>query len=312
MRLSRLLLLLALGTVPAAGAAQRPARVATPGAPAAGIPARREFRHRETILVEYHEASGYGAVELRPALVAESPEVRVQALFTFPGRRPAAPPAQVSFAVVSTAPSARFTDAPRLSLLLDGARPIRAATVVKQVGHVPDGVRETVAARLPRATFLRLATAERATVVVDSIEIPLGETSLEALRDLASRMSPAGFEAALAAHEVTEHVEGFTRHKVLYEAGDVDSVARPTLLARAKFPAGVPRTMRYVRVEFVVDTLGRVEVETLRGQSPTADAPFLAELRAVAPLWEFAPARVGGRAVRQIVRQEVVFDPLDR
>jgi hypothetical protein len=301
MRLATILLTLVLGALPDPARAQRAAGTGE-------IPARREFRHRETIVVHYHEASGYGAVELRPALLAASPEVRVRALFNFPGRQLAAPPERVTLALVFTSARARFSATPALTLLLDAA-PVQARGVVRQVESAPDGVRETVSARLARETFLRLVRTERPVIVVDGVAVPVGGEPLEALRDLASRMSPAGYRESLAAHAVTERTGELTTRKVVYEARDVDSAARQTLLARPRFPAGVPRAVRQVPVEYVVDTLGRVELESLRGHSPADDAPFVAELRAVAPLWEFEPATAGGRRVRQLVRQVVVFDP---
>jgi len=62
-----------------------------------------------------------------------------------------------------------------------------------------------------------------------------------------------------------------------------------------------------VLVEFVVDTLGRVEPGSLRVLESSHDL-FSASVREVIPRWRFLPAEAGGRKVRQLVRQPFRFD----
>ena len=297
-------LCLTLGALNPSGVAHAQSRAST------SIPERRVFEHGESIVMEYHAASGFGAVELRPVLLSESPEVRLRALFKFRGRAPKTPPDAVSLAIVSSGDRARFSAKPRVSLLLDDGRRVPAGAAIRQVVRNSSGVTETVAAMVPRAQFLRLVMAREPALVVDGAIIPIGPDAAEALRDLASRMSPSGYAAANRAHIVTERTQGMTVRKTEYEHQDVDSMARPRVFTpRLPLPKGVPPETRRVLVEYVVDSTGRVDMATFRGHSPQLDAVFLDQLRVVMPSWEFTPAKVGGRPVRQIMRQAVVFAP---
>jgi TonB family protein len=61
-----------------------------------------------------------------------------------------------------------------------------------------------------------------------------------------------------------------------------------------------------VLVQFVVDTLGRPEVETFKVLS-TTNAPFADAVRDVLPTMRFRPASIHRRLVRQLVQQPFVF-----
>lgn len=63
-----------------------------------------------------------------------------------------------------------------------------------------------------------------------------------------------------------------------------------------------------VVVEFVVDTSGRMEAQTLRVTRSTHPA-FSRAVLASATGARFAPARIAGRPVRQVVQQTFVFSP---
>jgi TonB family protein len=67
--------------------------------------------------------------------------------------------------------------------------------------------------------------------------------------------------------------------------------------------AGMEGTARF---QFVVDTLGRVELATVRELQST-HAAFALAVRGTLPLMRFTPARVGGRPVRQLVEFPIVF-----
>jgi protein TonB len=73
-----------------------------------------------------------------------------------------------------------------------------------------------------------------------------------------------------------------------------------------------PETLRQARVEgeveveFVVDTLGRVERGSLRILRSDHEL-FAAAVRAALPGMRFLPAEAGGRRVRQLVRQPFSF-----
>lgn len=61
-----------------------------------------------------------------------------------------------------------------------------------------------------------------------------------------------------------------------------------------------------VVVQFVVGTNGRVEAGSIKILESTTSA-FAAAVREVLPRHRFSPAKIGGRAVRQIVQQPFVF-----
>jgi TonB family protein len=65
-----------------------------------------------------------------------------------------------------------------------------------------------------------------------------------------------------------------------------------------------------VAAEFVVTQSGRADVTSLRIISSTNDA-FVESIRRALPRMRFHPARIGGRAVAQLVQQQFVFR-LDR
>jgi hypothetical protein len=69
------------------------------------------------------------------------------------------------------------------------------------------------------------------------------------------------------------------------------------------------RVARRVLLQFVVDSAGRVDPESLRGQSPDWDTPFVDALRTSFAEWRFTPARKGGKPVAQIVRLAIPFEP---
>lgn len=92
----------------------------------------------------------------------------------------------------------------------------------------------------------------------------------------------------------------------------VDQVEIPVVLdGRSPLPS-FPRLLKNAGVEgmarlsFVVDTLGRVEPGTATVMESTHPA-FALAVQAALPRLRFAPARVGGRAVRQLVEFPVQF-----
>jgi len=96
----------------------------------------------------------------------------------------------------------------------------------------------------------------------------------------------------------------------------VDQVEVPAALdTRSPLPR-FPQVLRdagvqgMARLSFVVDTLGRVELETVQVVQATHPA-FALAVQAILPRMRFAPARVGGHPVRQLVEFPVQFH-LDR
>jgi protein TonB len=61
-----------------------------------------------------------------------------------------------------------------------------------------------------------------------------------------------------------------------------------------------------VLAEFVVDTAGRVELDSFRAVEST-NPIFTEAVRAALPTLRYRPATIGGKPVRQIVQQPFVF-----
>lgn len=308
MTLRRTALLLALLAAPLG--AQGARKASTAAAPAPEIPGRRPFDHKHHIRTELHAPTNFTMVELEPLSLRLRPDVRLRVMFRFPGRELKAPPASLTFAVVSRSPLPLFTDKPSVSLARDQAAAEKIAVQhwAKPSGHDVD---ETVYATMPRAQFLRLAAAYRAELKIDTMTFALEGATMEALRDLASRMSPAGFRQALAEQgRVDDDTSAAKVATSALSAGEVDTPVRPIgLLSRPRFPAGAPAERHRVHFRYVVDTTGRVETGSLRGESPTADAPYLESLREAAAKWVFRAALKGGKPVRMEVRQVYEFEP---
>jgi hypothetical protein len=292
-----LALLIALLTGAAPAAAQR-----TPADPLRP-PAAREFRHSETIWMGFHEASGYSNVELRP--VALAPDLALTAMFVFKGRTPATLPPQVSLALTTTSGPTRFTGSPALVFLLDGSR-LAAGPMLRVVDSSRVPGRETLAIRLPVRTFLRVLRAEQVELIADGVSVALADHHLEALRDLASRMDPRVYADRVAAASAVAARETMVYRKTEYEPTEVDRQAAPaSFIERPQSIALLPR--KIVKFEFVVDTTGRVDLETLKAADPDADAAYVAALRVVAARWEFTPAVKDGQPVRQRLRQAMML-----
>lgn len=117
------------------------------------------------------------------------------------------------------------------------------------------------------------------------------------------RRGPA--ENARALEDLVENNRIFTADQV-----DTAAILTDTLKARPLYPERLffERTAGRVVAEFVVDTTGRVETETMGVVSSShrefADAVMAALVRAL-----FRPAIRNGRRVRQLVQQPFTFEP---
>ena len=290
--------------------------LAAQSASPAAIPARREFAHERHIRMEFHAPSRWTIVELTPMALDAGAGARgrteLRTSFRFPGHEPANAPGTVTFALVRRGVGEGFATKPALSLVLDGRAPVAVPVQRFARQTTADTTEKTVYATMPRATFLRLTSAERAEVRVDGESWALAPDMLEALRDLASRMSPAGYRAAksergmVAAADV-DTTAGAAR---VYQASEVDAMIKPRgLLARPSWPVDAPLAKRRVVFRYVVDTTGRVDLSTVRSETPRTDSLFVESIRYVADTWRFTPARKSGRPVRVEVRQVLEFVP---
>lgn len=111
---------------------------------------------------------------------------------------------------------------------------------------------------------------------------------------------------AVTAMQLAEMVESLK----IYTPEQVDVAARGDSLSRPQ-PA-YPETLLFTGVpghvlaEFVVDTLGHVELETF-GVISSTNPQFTAAVQRVLPDWAYAPAILNGKRVRQLVQQPFSF-----
>lgn len=111
---------------------------------------------------------------------------------------------------------------------------------------------------------------------------------------------------AVSATELAEMVASLK----VYTPEQVDIQARPDSGSRPQplYPetllfTGVPG---HVLAEFVVDTLGRVELDTF-GVISSTNTSFTQAVQRALPDWAYAPAMLNGKRVRQLVQQPFSF-----
>lgn len=94
--------------------------------------------------------------------------------------------------------------------------------------------------------------------------------------------------------------------------GQQEQAARPTTQCRPEYPNSLKTTNidGNVLIQFVVDTVGSVEMQTVKVLKSSDDA-FAVATRAALAHCRFTPARVAGRAVRELVRMPFIFACID-
>lgn len=112
------------------------------------------------------------------------------------------------------------------------------------------------------------------------------------------------------AAQATAELEKQVDDRLLFTANQVDIVARPDSgVIRPAYPDSLFRenVTGHVLVEFVVDTSGSVVLESISSIS-SSHVQFTDAVRRALREARFSPARIGGRAVRQLVQLPVRFE----
>ena len=102
--------------------------------------------------------------------------------------------------------------------------------------------------------------------------------------------------------ELVASLKVYTPEQVDIQARS-DSASRPPLYPETLLFTGVPG---HVLAEFVVDTLGRVELDTF-GVISSTNPKFTQAVQRALPEWAYAPAMLNGKRVRQLVQQPFSF-----
>ena len=132
--------------------------------------------------------------------------------------------------------------------------------------------------------------------------------------DLTRRIDPRDLVALGSERRTTDGVVGtgtVARPDGIYEATSAPAGFEPAILLsqpEPKYPATLLSAglAGAVLVEFVIDTTGRVEAGSIR-MVESSHQLFEAAARSAVLGAKFRPARLSGRAVRQITRQRVRF-----
>ena len=140
------------------------------------------------------------------------------------------------------------------------------------------------------------------------IEVPIGIPPVDPLRRIINADEPIDFRVG------TPTRAGSPEPGALPGVGAllIDQVEVPVVLDRRSPLPRFPQSLKHAGVEgmarlsFVVDTLGRVEIETAHVVESTHPA-FAVAVQATLSRLRFSPARVGGRTVRQLVEFPVQF-----
>jgi TonB family protein len=89
-------------------------------------------------------------------------------------------------------------------------------------------------------------------------------------------------------------------------------VSKPVTIVPGNVPPTYPSSLRDARIsgevlaQFVVDTLGHADMSTFRVLKST-DSLFAQAVYAALPRYQFTPAELGGRNVRQLVQMPFQF-----
>lgn len=208
----------------------------------------------------------------------------------------------VAGAAAATATAGRADDAPK--------RP-EAIDVIYTIPDRRDAGARQAHRRTPQlddaASRPGLPSIDRPPVTIPPLDIPAGLPPIDATGGLPTTGRPPfpdrGHGPVTGSYLGTGPSDGG-----VHTAGAVER----TVVLRAAVEPAYPAALRHlgvegaVRVRFVVDTLGRVELSSVDVRA-SDDAGFSAAVRAVLPRLRFAPARVGGRPVRQLVEMPFVF-----
>ncbi|MEP6690784.1 MAG: hypothetical protein ABJD07_06475 [Gemmatimonadaceae bacterium] len=271
------------------------------------------------IWVAYDSTSGYSTIELRPMPLGADAVVSLHVIAVFKGRV-FATPQYVSLAFIADSGRAPF-GARADAVLTAGGTPVFTAPP-REIVRVrsPENGRalERAAMRMPTTVIAALARAPSISGRVGGARFEMTPDNRAALREYASRLTSEGYSRALLAAQASVGADGhpgLTVRKDYYEAGDVDTVAAPSVMRpHPKYPT-VERDDRVLReflIEFVVDTTGRARLRSARSTSRGPVEPYLSALRDAMATWEYEPAKKGGRKVAQVLREVVLFDPANR
>jgi hypothetical protein len=166
---------------------------------------KRTFNHDGKFVTEYEAAEDTTHVFLEPVIVEPSqstkPSLQLAASFLYQGKSPVKPK-HISLAFFAFYPECKFSDKPKMTMLIDGERIEVGFSFKSFRERKPDeeGVAfsfneiegdkcdELLAMFISLKNFIKVVNARNVEVQIDEFKFKLKESNLEALRDLASRM----------------------------------------------------------------------------------------------------------------------------
>lgn len=132
-----------------------------------------------------------------------------------------------------------------------------------------------------------------------ALTVPVNETPAENLFDTGNSASSSHGGGAWSGSDAGEPVIASHVDKPAVARDDNPIPKYPSVLESSRVEGSV-------LVEFVVDTLGKAEMSTLRILESSNDL-FVRAFAATLPRWRFYPAETGGRKVKQVVQLPLKF-----
>lgn len=153
------------------------------------FPPRRTFKHKFKIVSKFDKFQDMTNYFLEPMPVANG--ISVGGGFFHKGKELTEPVILALFSVTSESEGWRFLDgrSRNLTFLVDGES-LKLGEMMRNGDVENGGVTEYLNFPIPTDKFLKIVNADKVEVQVGTTEFALKESHLEALRDLASRMTP--------------------------------------------------------------------------------------------------------------------------
>lgn len=152
------------------------------------LPPRGEYRHPYKIDYKYDKFKDFSAMQLDDMIISK--DLKLNAYFLYKGNDMKVTPPLVHLRFLSKSTNWKYLDHSSLDLILNDNIRLNLGNL-KHDGTVGSGyVLEFMYADLPVETFLQIATAQKVEGKLFTTEFTLKPEQIEALKDLASRLSP--------------------------------------------------------------------------------------------------------------------------
>jgi hypothetical protein len=162
---------------------------------------KREFKHKGKIVSKYDKSKDQTTVTLKKMAISsplaqevsdlqQVPQLDLEAYFTYPGQQLAKRAETITLVFRTFSKYAVFQRGQNLIGVIEGERALMLGTTNYTSNSQTFGIEEVLSISLPSEALERIANSKNAQIYLGNRQIPLKENHLEALRDMASRMTP--------------------------------------------------------------------------------------------------------------------------